>query len=445
MPSMFSLANKSNSFQIADPPTDADITRCVHCGLCLNHCPTYRLTGLETESPRGRLFLIRQLAEGSQDTNVNFREHIDLCLGCRNCETVCPSGVRFGHLLEAARGEIVERGRVGFFERALRWLILKQIWQHPSRLNVVIAPLRIYQKSGMQRLVRRAAILKLLGRLGEMEALLPMRELRTFRSQPNPHPLPSRKREQKAALFTGCIMRAGFGDIHQATIRALDRSGWSVDVPTTQVCCGALHLHAGEREIAKELARRNIDAFTMSPSPYAGEDRGKGPKIVVNAAGCGAVLKKYDELLQGDPSYAERAKEFSARVLDISEVLTQSKMPAMRETKLRVTFQEPCHLAHAQRIKKEPREILNQIPGIEFVELNASDRCCGSAGIYNVLHPEIANQLIDEKMANIAATGADVVVTGNIGCLLQLEYGKTRSGWKGRVMHLVELLDGANT
>ncbi len=443
------MTSNKAGFSISNPPTDADITRCVHCGLCLNHCPTYRLTGLETESPRGRLFLIRQLAEGSQDTNVNFREHIDLCLGCRNCETVCPSGVRFGHLLEAARGEIVERGRVGFFERALRWLILKQIWQHPSRLNVVIAPLRMYQQSGMQRLVRRSGILKLLGRLGEMEALLPARELRAFYTHsdhmnPHPNPLPSRETEQKAALFTGCIMRAGFGDIHDATFRALDRSDWSVDVPEMQVCCGALHLHAGEREIAKELARRNIDAFTMSPSPYEGEGRGEDPKIVVNAAGCGAVLKEYGELLHGDPSYAERAKEFSARVLDVSEALTQSKMPAMRETQLRVTYQEPCHLAHAQRIKKEPREILNQIPGIEFVEMNASDRCCGSAGIYNVLHPEIANQLIDEKMANIAATDADVVVTGNIGCLLQLEYGKTRSGWKGRVMHLVELIDEAN-
>lgn len=428
-------AGRQVNFKIPDPPTDAEITRCVHCGLCLNHCPTYRLTGLETESPRGRLFLIRQLAEGHQETNANFRKHIDLCLGCRNCETVCPSGVRFGHLLEAARGELVERERVGFFERALRWLVLKQIWQHPSRLNALFALMRGYQRSGLQRLVRATGVLRLLGRVGEMEALLPVRELRALRPNLTHSLSPSQGEEslRRAALFTGCIMRAGFADIHDATVRALDRSGWSVDIPKAQVCCGALHLHAGEREMAKAMARKNIDAFSS------------GGSIIVNAAGCGAALKEYGELLRGDPDYAERAMQFSARALDVSEALVQSKLPsAMRETQLRVTYQEPCHLAHAQRIKKEPREILNQIPGIDFVEMNASDRCCGSAGIYNVLHPEIANQLIDEKMANIAATGADVVVTGNIGCLLQLEYGKMRSGWTGRVMHLVELLDEAN-
>ncbi len=431
-------------FHIADVPTDAEITRCVHCGLCLNHCPTYRLTGLETESPRGRLFLIRQLAEGNLDTSLNFREHIDLCLGCRNCETVCPSGVRFGHLLEATRGEIVERGHVGGFERLVRWLVLKQIWRHPSRLNTAFAVLRLYQQTGLQKLVRAIGVLKLFGRIGEMEALLPARQLRAF--DPHPDPRPKTEGEKSATLFTGCIMRAGFADIHDATLRVLNQSGWSVEIPETQVCCGALHLHAGEREIAKEMARRNIEAF-KSPSPSLPLGKGEGATlrpgaIIVNAAGCGAVLKEYGELLHGDPVYAERAKEFSARVLDVSQALAETPLQdATRQTTLRVTYQEPCHLAHAQRIKKEPREILNQIVGIEFVEMQASDRCCGSAGIYNVLHPEIANPLIDEKMANIAATGADVVVTGNIGCLLQLEYGKVRSGWKGRVMHLVELLD----
>jgi glycolate dehydrogenase iron-sulfur subunit len=418
-----------NSFRISNPPSDADLVRCVHCGLCLNYCPTYRLTGLETESPRGRLFLIRELAEGHQDTNASFREHIDLCLGCRHCEAVCPSGVRFGHLLEAARSEIVERGHVGLMERVLRWIILKQIWPQPWRLGLVASLLQVYQRIGLQRLVRATRILNLLGRVGEMESLLPARRLQKFA----PTQSSQKAGARPAALFSGCIMRVGFGDIHQASVRVLGRSGWSVNVPDEQVCCGALHLHAGERELAKELARRNIEAFTSDSA------------IVVNAAGCGAVLNEYGELLEGDPNYAERARAFSARVLDVSQALAQSKLPdTMRDIKLRVTYQEPCHLAHAQRIKKEPREILSQIPGIEFVELNASDRCCGSAGIYNILHPEIADQLIDEKIANIVATGADVVVTGNIGCLIQLEYGKARSGWKGRVMHLVELLDDAS-
>ncbi len=463
------LTQNKTGFRIPDPPAAGDITRCVHCGLCLNHCPTYRLTGLETESPRGRLFLIRQLAEGKQEANAQFIEHIGLCLGCQNCETVCPSGVRFGHLFEAARAEIVVRGRVGQMERAARWLIFKKIWPHPARLNALVALLALYQRSGLRKLLRGLGILKWFGRLSEMEALLPARRLRGF----NPHPWPLSRRERggrkssraslgssairlpprddlrgvrAAALFTGCIMRAGFGDIHDATIRVLEHNGWHVAVPDEQICCAALHVHAGEREIAKDMARKNIDAF-LPPSPSQGEGRGEGKSydaIVVNAAGCGAMLKNYGELLHGDGAYAERAKQFSVRVKDVSELLAQSAIEKpTRALNLRVTFQEPCHLAHAQRIKKQPREILNQIAGIEFVEMLASDRCCGSAGIYNLLHPEIANQLIDEKMANIAATKADVVVTGNIGCLLQLEYGKTRSQWKGRIAHLVELLDEA--
>lgn len=433
------------NFRIPDPPTAADITRCVHCGLCLNHCPTYRLTGLETESPRGRLFLIRQLAEGKQEANAPFIEHIGLCLGCQNCETVCPSGVRFGHLLEAARAEIVERKRVGAFERAVRWLVFKQAWPHPARLNALVALLRFYQLSGLQKLLRALGIFKYLGRISGMEALLPARRLRGF----NPHPRPlslSERGEKRAALFTGCIMRAGFGDIHDATIRVLARNGWRVEVPDEQICCAALHVHAGEREVAKGMARRNIDAL-LFPSPFQGEGRdgGRGyDAIVVNAAGCGATLKNYSEQLHGDAAYAERAKEFSARVKDVSELLAQTAIEKpTRALNLRVTYQEPCHLAHAQRIKRQPREILNQIRGVEFVEMKASDRCCGSAGIYNLLHPEIADQLIDEKMANIAATNADVVVTGNVGCLLQLEYGKRRTDWKGRVAHWVELLDEA--
>lgn len=432
------------TLQIPDAPTDADLARCVHCGLCNSHCPTYRLTGLETESPRGRLFLIRQLVEGKQKVSAPFLEHIGLCLDCRNCETVCPSGVRFGHLLEAVRGEIVARGQLGQFERAARWLILKKIWLHPASVNAIVALFAIYQRIGLQRLLRALGI-KHLGRLGEMEALLPAtRTLRAF--DPHPVPFPQREREKRrAALFTGCIMRAGFADLHSATIRVLERNGWRVEVPGRQVCCAAIHVHAGERETAKEMARKNVNAFTITPA-LSLSGRGRDDAIIVNAAGCGAMLKEYGDLLRDDPAYAQRAKEFSERVMDVSEALTQSPLREPTRSlrvRVRVTYQEPCHLAHAQRIKKQPRDVLRQIPGVELVEMKASDRCCGSAGIYNILHPEIANQLIDEKMANIAATGAEVVVTANIGCLLQLEYGKARAGWKGQVVHLVELLDEA--
>jgi glycolate oxidase iron-sulfur subunit len=435
------------------------------------------------------LFLIRALAEGTQTVNAPFIRHITLCLDCRNCETVCPSGVKYGQMLEAARGEIVAQQKISRGERFWHWLVMKQIFPYPARLNLLARVFGLYQRLGIQHAARATGVLRAFGRLGAMEGLLPeTRQLREFRipkmlareldsrarspsesnsenraetgvqllSQQRGNPehraetevqllsqqqgtslrLPTSDFQlpNRVALFAGCIMRAGFAPIHAATIRVLEKNGWRVEVPDGQVCCGALHIHGGEREMAKDLARQNIDAF----------ERGDYAAIVNNAAGCGAALKEYGELLRDDPRYAARAKEFAAKVKDVSELLVRAPLvPVAREIKTRVTYQEPCHLAHAQRIKQQPREILKHMRGVELVELKASDRCCGSAGIYNVLHPEIADELIDEKMANIQATGAEVVVTGNIGCLLQLEYGKRRSGWQGRVVHLVELLDEA--
>ena len=426
-------------FTIPDPPTDADLLRCVHCGLCLNHCPTYRLTGLETESPRGRIFLIKELAEGKQSINAPFAEHIGLCLNCRNCETVCPSGVRYGVLVEAARGEIVKQQQAAGKRNWLSGLIFKQLFPYPSRLNFVVGMTGLYQRT-VQSLVRKSGVLKLFGRLGEMEAMLPdTRKLRTFKPAPPPTASPADKK--KVALFTGCIMRAGFANIHEATVRVLERNGYDVRVPEGQVCCAALHVHAGERDTARELAKKNIDMFL----------REQWDAIVINAAGCGAQLKEYPELFRDDPEYFHKAEAFSARIKDVSDLLANSPLmqnangsakPALKTT-TRVTYQDACHLAHAQKIRAQPRAILKHIGNVELIEMRASDRCCGSAGIYNVIHPEMADQLIDEKMDNTRDTQAEIVVTGNIGCLLQLEYGKKRAGWNGRVMHLVELLDEA--
>ncbi|MBI4670113.1 MAG: 4Fe-4S dicluster domain-containing protein [Chloroflexi bacterium] len=474
-----------HGFTIPDPPSDADLLRCVHCGLCLNHCPTYRLTGLETESPRGRIFLIKELAEGKQVVNDTFAEHIDLCLICRNCETVCPSGVRYGVLVEAARGEIVkQRAQVGE-PSFVRRLVFQHLFPYPNRLNFVVGAMGLYQWL-LQPLVHKAGILNWFGRLGEMEALLPEgRKLRAFKTSPHtspptpllkgegrksPPPTPLLKGEGRkedkgegrkddtegkkgegrkhVALFTGCIMRAGFANIHEATVRVLERNGYDVRVPDGQICCAALHVHAGERDTAKEMAKKNIDLFLQE----------KWDAIVINAAGCGAQLKDYPELFRDDPAYFHKAEKFSKRVKDVSELLYDSPLlsaeglgvrgnavmdkPALK-TKTRVTYQDACHLAHAQKIRVQPRAILKQIGNLELVEMRASDRCCGSAGIYNVVHSEMSDQLVDEKIANTRDTQAEIVVTGNIGCLLQLEYGKKRAGWNGRVMHLVELLDEA--
>ena len=435
-------------FTIPDPPHDADLLRCVHCGLCLNHCPTYRLTSLETESPRGRIFLIKELAEGKQIVNDIFMEHISLCLDCRNCETVCPSGVRYGVLLEAARGEIVKQGKLSRQEKFIRWAVFKQLFPHPARLNFVVGMAGLYQRT-LQPIVRASGILKLFGRLGEMESMLPARKLRQYKPPKPKSPPPEiegayRRTEspvsslqspkRRVALFTGCLMRAGFANIHEATVRVLEKNHYEVIVPDGQICCAALHVHAGERDMARAMAKHNIDLFM----------REQWDAIVINAAGCGAQLKEYAEIFRDDPEYFYKAEEFAKRVKDVSELFAPNIAPnASLPSKTRVTYQDACHLAHAQKIRLQPRQIIKQIGNVELVEMRASDRCCGSAGIYNVAHPEMSDQLIDEKMVNTRDTHAEIVVTGNIGCLLQLEYGARRAGWNGRVMHLVELLDEA--
>lgn len=469
--------SRVGGFTIPDPPDDADLLRCVHCGLCLNHCPTYRLTSMETESPRGRIFLIKELAEGKQVVSEAFEQHIGLCLNCRNCETVCPSGVRYSVLLEAARGEIVKEGRLSRSERLIRWAVFKQLFPYPGRLNLVAGATGLYQRT-VQPLVRGSGILRLFGRVGEMEGMLPTRKLRRYNppkpkmrapeiegayrsrhapSQSNshspdgpiqrtaqPHPrLGSSPRflgargiasRGRVALFMGCLMRAGFANIHEATVRVLERNHYEVLVPAGQTCCAALHVHAGERDIARELAKQNIDLFMKE----------QWDAIVINAAGCGAQLREYAEIFRDDPEYAHKAEEFARRIKDVSELLAPVIAPkASLATRTRVTYQDACHLAHAQKIRVQPRQVIRQIGNVELVEMRASDRCCGSAGIYNVVHPEIADQLIDEKIINTRDTNAEIVVTGNIGCLLQLEYGARRAGWNGRVMHLVELLDEA--
>ena len=427
--------NSKGGFTIEDAPTDADLNSCVHCGLCLPACPTYGLTGLETESPRGRIFLIKALADGQIEVGDAFEQHINFCLDCRACETACPSGVHYGVLLEAAREELniqqPARGLAGI----IRSLVFRQIFPYPGRLNALAALLRIYQTFGLETLVRRSGLLSLLPqRLQDMESLLP--NLRdgggTFR-RPEGGNIPARgEHVGKVALFTGCIVRAGFANTHHATIRVLTRNGWQVEVPDGQVCCAALHIHSGDREFGREMAKRNILAFEVSDADL----------IVANAAGCGSQLKEYGELLLNDAEWGERAARFSARVRDVTELLAMRPLRGpMAPLGEKMTYQEPCHLAHGQQIKEQPRDLLKQIPELELVEMRDADRCCGSAGIYNIMQPETATALLDEKMANIVATGALLCATANIGCYVQLQAGARRSVWKGRLGHVVEWLD----
>ncbi len=417
-----------------DVPTDEDLMRCVHCGLCLQQCPTYRILGLEADSPRGRLHLIRDVAEKQRSLTDDVLIHLDLCLACRACETICPSGVRYGHLLEHARGQIALQRKPGLAGRFINWLVFDQVLPHPRRLWIFGWGLKLYQRLGIQTVVRKLGILRLFPRtLAAMEGILP--PLGRFYDPPRSREVPAQSEETyRVGFLNGCVMPLAFGPTNEATVRVLARNGCRVIIPDGQLCCGALHAHFGQRDKAKEMARRNIDVFEQARVDY----------VVTNAAGCGAMMKEYGELLRDDAAYAERAEHFSSKVRDITEFLAWLPLAAPTHAiRARATLQEPCHLAHAQRIKKPPRDILKAIPGLEFVEMRDSDRCCGSGGVYNIVHPEIADQLLSEKLANIAETKAEIVVSANPGCMMQIGQGMTRTGSAARLVHIVDLLDEA--
>jgi glycolate oxidase iron-sulfur subunit len=414
-----------------DGPRAEDISRCVHCGFCLNYCPTYVALGLETESPRGRIHIIDALSQGRVAPKAPVLEHLDLCLQCRACETACPSGVRFGRIMEGARAQVVGVGRQPWSWR-LRSIALRWTLPHPRRLRLLAFLLRFYQRSGIQGLARRTRLLRILPfGLRHMEQFLPPVAGRFFAlGSGNPDGDGTRR----VALLTGCMMPFLFPRTHEATVRVLRRLGYQVVAPQEQVCCGALFVHSGDRQTARRLARRNIDVFL-----------GAGVEaIIVNAAGCGSTLKEYGDLLADDPQYATKAAHFSALVKDVNEFLAELPFQeGLGRLERRVTYQDSCHLAHAQRITAAPRQLLKAIPGLELVEMQNADRCCGSAGIYNLTQREMSLRLLSDKMKAVAATGASAIVTANPGCMLQLEAGLRLHGMQGTVSHVVEVLDEA--
>jgi glycolate oxidase iron-sulfur subunit len=407
---------------------------CVHCGFCLPTCPTYVLWGQEADSPRGRIHLMKLRRDGRETVSASFVTHIDRCLGCMACVTACPSGVQYDSLLEAARPQVEREANRGLGDRAFRSLIFA-LFPHPGRLRVLSWPLALYQKLGVQRLLQRSGLLTLLPlRLQAMERLLPPITLTNER-------LPARiaaigPQRKRVGLLLGCVQRVFFGGVNQATARVLAAEGCEVIVPQAQACCGALAEHAGEELDAMAAARRLIDAFAEADVET----------IVVNAAGCGSAMKRYGHLLRNDPEYAERAKAFGAKCRDISEVLADLEPRAPRgPVPLRVAYHDACHLQHAQGVRVQPRQLLKGIPGVDVREIGESEICCGSAGIYNLLEPEAATELRDRKVQNILKTGADVIVSGNPGCLLQIATGLEAAGRPMRIMHLVEVVDQSIT
>jgi Fe-S oxidoreductase len=404
-----------------------ELYQCVHCGLCLNQCPTYRALRLEPESPRGRIHLVKAAADGRIELSDRFKEHLYLCLLCRACETACPSGVQYGRIAETAREQLGPPGSPRM--RTVLNFAFTQLFPHPKRLRVLAGLLRLYQRTGLQRLIRPLLPKK----LREMESMLPLIPERFFRPTANIL-LAIGKRRAKVAMLNGCVMPLLFGDVNEATVRVLRRNGCEIVFPQAQTCCGALNTHNGESVAAKAMARQNIDAFLG-----AGVDA-----VIVNAAGCGAAMKEYHYLLRDDPNYAERAKKFSSIVKDAGQFLGDlGLIGTLGPVKMTVTYQDPCHLAHGQRVRSQPRKLLQAIPGLQLKEMDGADRCCGSAGIYNITHPGMSQHLLKEKMQSVASTEADSVVAPNPGCMLQLRYGSREYGPNVRVYHLMELLERA--
>lgn len=419
----------------ADAPAQKDLDKCVHCGLCLNACPTYRELRIEMDSPRGRIYQMVQVATGAAPiTSESYLEHLDLCLGCRGCETACPSGVQYGRLIEAARTEIQARVPKSLGTRLLQWFVFKQLLQSPTLLKIAGLKLWIYQNSGLQKIVRDSGILKLFGALGKAERLAPAAERPTFYGSIGKVFPAEGERKHKVAFMAGCMQNITFARLNEATVRVLQKNGCEVHIPAGQNCCGALHAHAGLRDEARKLARQNIDAVLG----------GNFDAIITNTGGCGATLKEYDELLEHDSAYAEKGRQWVARMKDVNEFLTSIELNRdMGEVPMTLTYQDSCHLAHGQKVRSAPRQLLKSVPGVVFKEMAAADVCCGSAGIYNVVQNEMSMQILESKMRNVNATGAEVVATANPGCLLQIRAGAELYGKNQKVYHVIEILDMA--
>ncbi len=478
---------------------------CIHCGLCLSQCPTYAQNGVEADSPRGRIYLMRALFEQRIEATPDVVAHLDSCLGCRGCETACPSGVQYGYLLEGTRAHLRETGVRKSRKDALILKAAEMTFPYPNRLEMLLFPVRVLRKSGVLPLLRKLGVMKWFGQIGDLEMLLP------------PLPAPGRRHkfpqiwrargEQTArvGMLTGCVMPVMLPQVNEATARVLTRAGCEVSAPKTQNCCGAMHAHTGAMETAKSLARANIVAFENWQ-----REHGKWDALIVNAAGCGSALKEYPHWFKGDDKWEARAQKLADQVRDVSEWLAMPpykerlaaqingalaakveapKMDIARETlpnvggaatlkngdsagaldeqllaepadnnltddvaasrarksngKLTVTYHDACHLAHGQGIRAAPRELLALLPNAQIVSLPESEMCCGSAGTYNITQPQMANDLLRRKMEKIAQTGATICATGNPGCAMQLMLGARKFGPKVEIKHPIELLDEA--
>ncbi|HEY9749647.1 MAG TPA: heterodisulfide reductase-related iron-sulfur binding cluster [Allocoleopsis sp.] len=438
-----SLSSKPRPATLADfqgfdahhPPDPKLIDACVHCGFCLTTCPSYRVIGKETDSPRGRIYLMDAIEEGKAPLSEASVQHFDTCLGCLACTTACPSGVQYDKLIAATRPQIERNYSRSLSDRLLRRLIFS-LFPYPERLRLLLGPLGIYQQSGLQKLVRSLGWLKQISpQLAAMESLLPQVTLKSFQN-PIPTLIPAQGQQRyRVGMILGCVQRLFFPDVNEATVRVLTANGCEVVVPPGQGCCSALPAHQGQEQQAQAIARQMIDSFEGTNIDF----------IIINAAGCGHTLKEYGHILQDDPLYREKAKAFASKVRDVQEFLVAvgltAKLSPLQAQPLPLVYHDACHLLHGQKISVPPRQLLQQIPGVQLREPIDGALCCGSAGVYNMLQPEVADELGQQKAQNLIDTGAQLIASPNPGCSLQIQKHLPASGKPIPVMHPIQLLD----
>ncbi|MDE2688437.1 MAG: (Fe-S)-binding protein [Chloroflexota bacterium] len=419
-------------FSGPDAPQESELYKCVHCGFCLQACPTYVETGLEAESPRGRLALMKAVNEGRIGITDTVMRHWDLCIQCRACEVACPSGVPYGNLIEATMQQVADRRKPGFVNGKIASFALNKLLPNQRMLSMVIGSMRLYQRLGIQSVMRRSGLLKLLpGNMGDLEESMPSLPSEVFKARGQVYHAQGEFRA-RVALLSGCVMPLVHGPEMNAVVRVLTRNGCDVVVTKGQGCCGAINSHVGDLEVTRELARLNIDAFLAEDVDH----------IVVASAGCGSRMKEYGHLLRNDPAYADKAEALSAKVKDIHELLAVLPIvPPKGHLPYRVTYQDSCHLSNAQRVTAPPRQLLNAIPGIEFVELSNADKCCGAGGTYTITERDFSMRILDTKMRAVRETRADVIATANPGCLMQMQFGAQRDGMEVQVKYITDLLD----
>ncbi|MEF3301860.1 (Fe-S)-binding protein [Paenibacillus sp. GYB003] len=419
-----------------------ELTNCMRCGFCQAACPTFLETGLEAASPRGRIALMKAVVDGVMKPDQSFREQMDLCLGCRACEPVCPADVKYGHLLEETRDSLEKHEEHRWFVKAVRKVAFKEMFPKPKRMKLVGKLLRTYQKSGLQKVARGTGIMNLFPKnMRDMEKILPEASGKGVVETLGTRVPAKGEKIATVGMFRGCLMDVMFTQTNLKTVRLLSEAGFEVVIPDTQNCCGALHAHSGEVDQAKSLARQNVRAFREAGVDY----------IASNAGGCGALLVEYDHLLHDEPDFADDAKWFASRVKDVSHLLLEKgRLPEFRQPEraaadgrpFTITYQDSCHLRNVMRSSNAPRNLMKRVANVDFVELQGADRCCGSAGIYNIVQTEMANQILEHKMEHVKETNAHMLITSNPGCLLQMKLGIERENMSDQMeaVHIVDFL-----